>query len=676
MSQEEVTRLRQRVRDLEEEVQRLRGGQRLRAERPQRPFDFGAHPRQHVALRLAYLGWSYQGFASQENTRNTVEEALFSALTKTRLVQNRQNSNYHRCGRTDRGVSALGQVVSLDLRSSLRPDDTGVGEPGIRYVHILNRVLPPDIRVLSWAPVPPSFSARFSCRSRTYRYIFPRAQLDVARMDRAAQLLHGTHDFRNLCKMDVANGVLNFTRTVLSARVGPLPETPGATGPYQLYQLQITGLAFLYHQVRCIMGVLFLIGQRREEPEVMKDLLDVHRNPRKPQYNMAVELPLVLYDCHFDDVPWVTERDVTSVTVSHLQRLWTQEALKAQILYMALSGRDTTPVTTQTGDNPVPGGVLEPRVSDQSSGLIEGVSPRSYTPLMKRQLCQGLEERVQHYVRRGRIKLPSERDSWATASSERLPGGGERLPEGSERLPEGSERLPEGSERLPEGSERLPEGSERLPEGSERLPEGSERLPERSERLPEGGESRDSERLPGGSERLPEGSESRDSERLPEGSESRDSERLPGGSERLPEGSESRDSERLPGGSERLPEGSESRDSERLPEGSESRDSERLPGGSERLPGGSERLPEGSESTDRNKVRGGIKSGRDCRAGGESVAEETHRWCEIESSERVQETPTESQTRECKRPQETLTEAVRSHEKASKRARLKPGSDM
>lgn len=119
-------RLLRRVQELEEEVKRLQeklredkeGGGRREAppapgkakKRQQRPFDFGAYGRRHVALKIAYLGWGYQGFASQENTSNTIEEKLFEALKKTRLVDDRQTSNYHRCGRTDKGVSAFGQV--------------------------------------------------------------------------------------------------------------------------------------------------------------------------------------------------------------------------------------------------------------------------------------------------------------------------------------------------------------------------------------------------------------------------------------------------------------------------------------------------------------------------------------------------------------------------------------
>ncbi|XP_073505164.1 tRNA pseudouridine(38/39) synthase [Phyllobates terribilis] len=423
MSEElEVIQLQQRLQDLEGEVKRLQGllsqssGDAVRTPKPQRqrPFDFSAHPKHHVALRLAYLGWNYQGFASQENTRNTVEEVMFSALIKTRLVESRQSSNYHRCGRTDRGVSALAQVISLDLRSA------AAGKPEVRYTQMLNRVLPPDIRVLSWAAVPSSFSARFSCRSRTYRYLFPRAQLDVAMMDQAARMLEGTHDFRNLCKMDVANGVLNFVRTVISARVEPVPEGLEEAGPFQLYHLKIKGLAFLYHQVRCIMGVLFLVGQGKEEPEVIRELLDVERNPCKPQYNMAVEFPLVLYDCEFDGVEWIGEKDLQSITVSHLQRLWTREAVKSHILRMALYGLDAMNISS--GEGRVPWSQCGAEVAAHSNGLVEGVSARSYTPLMKRNVGQALEERVQHYVRRGRITAPPD-VSRLEADDDREEGG-------------------------------------------------------------------------------------------------------------------------------------------------------------------------------------------------------------------------------------------------------------
>lgn len=66
--------------------------------------------KRHVALKICYLGWDYQGLAVQEDTIKTIETEVFNALLKTRLIESRETSNYHRCGRTDKGVSAFGQV--------------------------------------------------------------------------------------------------------------------------------------------------------------------------------------------------------------------------------------------------------------------------------------------------------------------------------------------------------------------------------------------------------------------------------------------------------------------------------------------------------------------------------------------------------------------------------------
>ncbi|XP_065594377.1 tRNA pseudouridine(38/39) synthase [Cyrtonyx montezumae] len=425
-----------RVQHLEEEVKRLQeklsegkegtavqdtpsASRKPKKQQQQRPFDFSAHGRRHVALRIAYLGWGYQGFASQENTSNTIEEKLFEALKKTRLVDDRQTSNYHRCGRTDKGVSAFGQVISLDLRSNLSEEKKLNGckggsegksskyEEELRYTHILNRVLPPDIRVLAWAPVEPDFSARFSCLRRTYRYFFPCADLDVALMHTAAQRYVGTHDFRNLCKMDVANGVINFQRTILSAQVtwvdGGAAGDP--RGPFRLCQFEVTGQAFLYHQVRCMMAILFLIGQRMESPEIIDELLDVEKNPRKPQYSMAVEFPLVLYDCEFENIQWHYDREVHEFNVTHLQQLWASHAVKTQVLHSMLQGLDAAPMAAGKDPGSVSSvlwGDLKPPVHKQASSFVEGVRARAYKPLLERPRCEGLESRMQRCVRRGR----------------------------------------------------------------------------------------------------------------------------------------------------------------------------------------------------------------------------------------------------------------------------------
>ena len=47
------------------------------------------------------------------------------------------------------------------------------------YMVMLNKNLPDDIQVLGWADVPQDFSARFSCKSRTYKYFFPQANMNL-----------------------------------------------------------------------------------------------------------------------------------------------------------------------------------------------------------------------------------------------------------------------------------------------------------------------------------------------------------------------------------------------------------------------------------------------------------------------------------------------------------------
>lgn len=84
------------------------------------------------------------------------EHHLFKSLIKVCLIENRESSNYHRCGRTDKGVSAFSQVVSIDIRSKFSPEVQMTEESlanEINYCEALNRVLPANIKCIAWAPL-------------------------------------------------------------------------------------------------------------------------------------------------------------------------------------------------------------------------------------------------------------------------------------------------------------------------------------------------------------------------------------------------------------------------------------------------------------------------------------------------------------------------------------------
>ncbi|XAR48623.1 tRNA pseudouridine(38/39) synthase [Bertholletia excelsa] len=300
--------------------------------------------KRYVALRVMYFGQRFYGFASEAQMDPTVESEIFKALEKTRLIDGgKKELQYYRCGRTDKGVSSVGQVISLFLRSNQKETEKSNGCSGafvtkelcegeIDYVRILNRVLPKDIRVMGWCPAPVDFSARFSCLSREYKYFFWRGNLNLAAMENAGRKFLGEHDFRNFCKMDAAN-VHNYRRHIMEFEIIPCNERFEGD---QLWAVKIKGTAFLWHQVRCMVAVLFLIGQGLESPDVIDILLDVGRTPRKPQFVMAPEIPLVLQSCEFEGLRFMCSSEAGQALHAHLELECRSFKLQAAIFHEAL----------------------------------------------------------------------------------------------------------------------------------------------------------------------------------------------------------------------------------------------------------------------------------------------------------------------------------------------------
>lgn len=285
------------------------------------------HSKRYVALRVMYFGQRFYGFASEAQMDPTVESEIFKALEKTRLlVGDRKESQYSRCGRTDKGVSSVGQVIALFLRSNLKETDGNHKISGelipeaqiegeIDYVRVLNRVLPSDIRILGWSPVSIDFSARFSCLAREYKYFFWRGNLNLSAMENAGKKFLGEHDFRNFCKMDAAN-VHNYRRRITQFEIS---SSNMSFEGGQLCAIKVKGSAFLWHQVRCMVAVLFMIGQGLESVDVIDILLDIEKTPRKPQYAMAPETPLILQSCEFEDVKFICSSDSGQALRIHLE---------------------------------------------------------------------------------------------------------------------------------------------------------------------------------------------------------------------------------------------------------------------------------------------------------------------------------------------------------------------
>lgn len=258
-----------------------------------------------IAFKFMYLGKNYNGLVVQSSTKNTIEEVLFTVMRKCCLVEDKPTEelmslqNYSRCGRTDKGVNSSGNVFSLSLRYN----------PNYNYTKLLNNLLPDDIYIIGAKEVDDTFDARFSCLYREYKYYFLKKNMNIERMKEGCKLLTGVHNFKKFCKIDKSDEnweTKNYERRLYEMRIEkcdsfvfPFRDTQTITEYYQPYVCIIKGSAFLWHQVRCMMGILFLIGEGLEEVDIIKEMLKSD-SQKDFKYSIADDTNLVLTDCAFE----------------------------------------------------------------------------------------------------------------------------------------------------------------------------------------------------------------------------------------------------------------------------------------------------------------------------------------------------------------------------------------
>ncbi len=216
-----------------------------------------------LKLTLEYDGTGFRGWARQPGLR-TVEGVVREAFDT--VFQDW--SGLAVAGRTDAGVHATGQVASVDVEG---------GPPPERSAEALSTALPDDVAVVSVAEAAADFHARFSARSRSYRYRvlarrtpspleerralwWPRP-IDPDALDVVAALLPGEHDFRAFTPAETQHEV--FRRDVRSAAW----ERDG-----DRLDFTITADSFLRHMVRTLVGTVLELGP--EAPRRIEELLD------------------------------------------------------------------------------------------------------------------------------------------------------------------------------------------------------------------------------------------------------------------------------------------------------------------------------------------------------------------------------------------------------------------
>lgn len=214
---------------------------------------------------LEYDGNGFCGWQSQLSG-GSVQDALEKALSKIAGSSVRVVT----AGRTDTGVHALYQVVHFDSQAQRPPS---------AWIRGVNALLPDSIAVLWASEVPDDFHARYSASERCYLYLLLshpvrpglhhgkvgwfHQPLDLERMQVAAQILLGEHDFSAFRAAECqAKSPVRSLRKLEITQQG------------DIIAFELRANAFLHHMVRNIVGCLVYVGKGKYQSEWMQTLLE------------------------------------------------------------------------------------------------------------------------------------------------------------------------------------------------------------------------------------------------------------------------------------------------------------------------------------------------------------------------------------------------------------------
>lgn len=227
----------------------------------------------YLRITIAYDGTDFHGWQMQ-SAKPTVQGEIVSVLR--RLTQ--ENIALHAAGRTDAGVHALGQVGSFRTQSGLSTEE---------FQRALNAILPPSIRIVGVQETGPDFSARWSAKSKIYRYRLYRGKvvppmlwryvlhypfpLDEERMRDAAARFVGSHDFAAFA---ASTGSEEDDRERSTVREIYATELVRSADNEELV-FTVRGRSFLRYMVRKMVGTLLDVGRGRLTPDDIDRLFEI-----------------------------------------------------------------------------------------------------------------------------------------------------------------------------------------------------------------------------------------------------------------------------------------------------------------------------------------------------------------------------------------------------------------
>jgi tRNA pseudouridine38-40 synthase len=218
-----------------------------------------------VAIKFAYDGRRFYGYARQPGLR-TVEGEIIKKLVEKGIIKSPKESYFRSASRTDKGVSALGNVIAFNTQYE---EDILLDEEDILFYGI-KRV---DYR----------FYPRHA-KKRIYRYYLEN-DLDLDKILSAAELFTGKHDFTNFARIENSNPIKTIDNIIIT--------------PYKNFLvIDFHAKNFVWNQVRRIVSALKKVGEGIIKEEEIKKALN--RPEERVDFGVADAEPLILKDVLYD----------------------------------------------------------------------------------------------------------------------------------------------------------------------------------------------------------------------------------------------------------------------------------------------------------------------------------------------------------------------------------------
>jgi len=225
-----------------------------------------------VALKFAYNGRNFSGYARQPGQR-TVEQALLDILVHQGSFEDAKTSCFRTASRTDRGVSALGNVCAFDTMMSSQ--------------EILGRLSKNTSELFLYGvhEVTSDFYPRHA-RQRQYRYYLLKQELDVDMMLSAAGLFTGEHNFQNFARIEPLKNPVRVLDNIT------------VTETKKFFIFDFYAQTFLWNQIRRIVSAIQKAGDGTLSLEEIRHALS--HPEKKVDYQVAASEPLFLTDVTYD----------------------------------------------------------------------------------------------------------------------------------------------------------------------------------------------------------------------------------------------------------------------------------------------------------------------------------------------------------------------------------------